>query len=126
MSRKKMEKRRSLVLYLAEVDYLKIVAEAGDVPLSKWARKRLLNGESGDRREVVLQPGGEVRSDEGRKPRAAGRAALSRTTIRETRFDRYPGLPNPKACVNCDHLKIKHGGFGGACQVENCLCGKFE
>ena len=37
-----------------------------------------------------------------------------------------PGLPNPKVCVNCDHQKGKHGGFKGACQVENCMCGGFE
>jgi len=34
--------------------------------------------------------------------------------------------PQAGICVNCDHPKVKHGGFKGACQSENCLCGGFE
>lgn len=35
-------------------------------------------------------------------------------------------LPRANVCVNCDHAKSKHGGFGGACQEDGCMCGKFE
>ena len=40
------------------------------------------NGEGGDHREVVLQPGGEVRTKGGRKSDAAGRARVSGKTVR--------------------------------------------
>lgn len=35
-------------------------------------------------------------------------------------------MPRTNVCVNCEHAKHKHGGFGNSCQFEGCLCATYE
>lgn len=99
---------------MTEAEYKWIVLQAGDVPLSKWCHRKLLKEQKIEISDRVpeLRKRGKVRATIGREPAADG------TVERE-----YPATHE---CVNCEHGKSKHGGFGDACQSDNCLCGGFE
>ena len=78
------------------------------------------DGQSEDRGEVVRGSGRKVPRNKERKATVSGP-----NPIREVSDIRGAG-PRTGDCVHCGHEKRKHGGFRGACQADNCLCGGYE
>lgn len=94
-----------------------VVANGQAVILVPTQRRVLGREESGESDRVPDVPRDvKVRAAKGRKSEAGGGS-----------FGKPPiTLPRAGVCVNCDHPKSKHGGFKGACQAEQCMCGGFE
>ena len=114
-------------MLLTEQEYTEVKSRAGLIPLSRWFKSLAIPREEDGPSTVQAEPerDGVPGVRKGGKVRVAGRGANA-TVGASSGVSPKIGVPNPKLCVNCDHLKIKHGGFKGACQVENCMCGGFE
>lgn len=102
-----MAHTKRIAVYFSEEEYEAIKREAGMVPLARWVKEKLLHdGTKGNRAQRVQRvgvdrpPGGSAgfSSEERSVPRRAG------------------------ADCGCGHARHEHGGFGGACQHEGCLC----
>lgn len=123
-----------------ELEELKRAAGKSEKSVSEYVRELLEKGEVRD--EVVLDAAngnsGIQTADRKRPVRAAvGRVSDIAGTVSgdsvaavhggEGDFGKPPiTLPRANVCVNCEHAKHKHGGFGTSCQFEGCLCAKFE
>jgi|SRR5579863_555970 len=70
-----------------------------------------------------LEPVASVSSvrEDAAVPAAGGRKPFTDPFPPEAVSDPKPGI-----CANCEHRRSKHGGFGSACQEDNCLCSGFE
>lgn len=76
-----------IALYLSDEEYAEVERLAGEVPLSKWCKKRLFekmtfpvevdNGEGSGRRAVEPKRSAAVDTGRGRKAEVAGRGAKS-------------------------------------------------
>jgi plasmid stability protein len=109
-------------VYMADMN----IRNIGDALLRRLKSEAALAGKS--LREYVIErleaDGGvqgvreakAVRAPGGRKPAAVG--AVDGANL--------SAAPRSEVCANCDHRKSKHGGFGGACQEDNCLCSGFK
>lgn len=92
--------RKVIKVYLDETDYKWVELQAaGNV--SGWCRERVLAG-----RSTHLPP--DV------------------SELVEVAIADFLPKPSPNICANCEHKRSRHGGFGHACQEDNCLCARFE
>jgi hypothetical protein len=118
----------------ALVKRLKLEAVERGATLREIVIGKLANGNSGNRATGDAGSGAVVSARRGARvsggPSAhpdsdlGGGSAVSGDSAA---FGKPPiTLPRTNVCVNCDHPKHKHAGFGGSCQFEGCLCSTYE
>lgn len=138
--KKVFDDRARIAVYLDKADVIRMESKAREegMTLAEWAREALRGelkiGGNGDRVERAIGPGamgtagrgtGVSRGRAGREGGAVGAGGLA--TGSSGGVGKPPiTLPRANVCVNCEHAKHKHGGFGTSCQFEGCLCAKFE
>ena len=82
------------------------------------------NGQSAGSGAVESDWGKEMGAGARRKVRAAaGRGSKPIGVPAEGRT--YASV-SADVCASCEHERIRHHGFGSACQADNCRCGAFE
>jgi hypothetical protein len=98
-----------------ELTEWKAMAAERGMLLSEWIRS-CCNGAGPSTARRIEEIEGSARISDVRQD-AAVPAAKGRESV---------AVPSPGICANCEHRRSKHGGFGSACQEDNCLCSGFE
>ena len=110
-----MDSMSRIAFYMTEAEYKWILLQAGEVPLSKWCKKRVLEG--------LVERAEDHRSE--KLPRTRAVSVVGRSVDAREPME-LGGVTAFSQCASCGHPKHKHHGYGNACQEDMCRCGGYR